>query len=173
VTSSGTYSVTAYDSNGCPSPQSPQSQITINIVDARCGHDLKKIILCHVPDGNPGNPQTICVAPSAIPAHITLHPGDCIGPCSLYYRLDDILVVENFYAYPYPNPFSSGFNLHILTAETSPIHVNVHDMLGRIVEVYTDVNEQTLIGNKLNIGIYFAEVIQGENRQMIQIVKSE
>ena len=46
-------------------------------------------------------------------------------------------------------------------------------MLGRIVETYTDVNEQTLIGTKRTAGIYFAEVLQDGNRQMLQIVKGE
>ncbi|MBK5284968.1 MAG: T9SS type A sorting domain-containing protein [Bacteroidia bacterium] len=87
--------------------------------------------------------------------------------------MDAEIMAENFYVYPYPNPFSNGFNLHILTAEYSFVTVTVHDLLGRVVETYFDVNEQTLIGNKLNAGIYFAEVIQSDNRQMIQIVKAE
>ncbi|MBK5285980.1 MAG: T9SS type A sorting domain-containing protein, partial [Bacteroidia bacterium] len=173
VTTSGTYSVTAYDANGCPSAQTPQSQITITVVDVRCGHNLQKIILCHVPDGNPGNPQTICVSPSAIPAHLTLHPGDCLGPCSLYYRMDDLIEVDNFYVFPHPNPYSNGFNLQILTSEIAFVFVNIHDMLGRIVETYSDVSEQSVLGVNLKAGIYFVEVIQGDNFKMIQIVKSE
>jgi hypothetical protein len=41
------------------------------------------------------------------------------------------------------------------------------------VESYSNVTEQTFIGTKLTPGIYFAEVIQDDNRQMIQIVKAE
>src|SRR4030095_8019863 len=66
VTTSGTYSVTAFDANGCPSEPSPESQITITVIDIRCGHGLKKILFCHVPEGNPGNPQTICIPQTAV-----------------------------------------------------------------------------------------------------------
>jgi PKD repeat protein len=173
VTLPGSYSVIAYDANWCPSPEPAVLNPPINVIDIRCGHGLKKILLCHVPEGNPGNPQTLCIGPPAVPPHLSLHRYDCLGPCSLYYRNDNIVEVNNFYVYPHPNPFSNGFNLTILSGETSAIRVNVHDMLGRIVESYNDVTEQTIIGMELNAGIYFAEVIQGSNRQMIQIVKSE
>jgi hypothetical protein len=130
-------------------------------------------MICHVPEGQPGNPQTLCIGPPAVPPHLALHRYDCLGPCSLYYRNNDMIEAENFLVLPHPNPFSSGFNLTILTASYNSVTVNIHDMLGRIVETYSDVTEQTLIGTKLNAGIYFAEVIQDENRQMIQIIKSE
>ncbi len=77
VSTAGIYSVTAYDTNGCAA----QSQITINVADARCGTDKRKINICHVPDGNPNNRQTICIAPSAVAAHLANHPGDCLGTC--------------------------------------------------------------------------------------------
>lgn len=173
VSTPGVYSVIAYDINGCPSPAPAVLSQPINVIDIRCGHGLKKIILCHVPEGSPGNPQTLCIGPPAVPPHLELHRYDCLGPCSLYYRNDNMIEAENFYVLPHPNPFNNGFNLTILTASSNSVTVNIHDMLGRIVETYSDVTEQTLIGTKLNAGIYFAEVLQDGNRQMIQIVKGE
>jgi hypothetical protein len=126
-----------------------------------------------VPEGQPGNPQTLCLGPPAIPPHLALHRYDCLGPCSLYFREDNIIDVENFFVYPKPNPFTSGFTLHILTASPNPITVNIHDVLGRIVETYRDVTEATQIGIDLNKGVYFAEVIQDDVRKMIQVAKSE
>lgn len=38
-----------------------------------------KVILCHVPPGNPGKPQTIEVAADAVAAHLA--HGDYLGPC--------------------------------------------------------------------------------------------
>jgi PKD repeat protein len=173
VTTSGPYSVIAYDANGCPSPEPGVLTPAINVIDIRCGHGLKKVLLCHVPEGNPGNPQTLCIAPPAIPPHLELHRYDCLGPCSLYYREDNVIEVDNFYVMPHPNPFNNGFSVSILTSESSPVRVNVLDMLGQVVEVYNNVTEETVMGSALSRGIYFAEVIQGENRQMIQVVKSE
>lgn len=40
-----------------------------------------KCVVCHVPPGNPGNPQTLTIGCSAVQAHLRNHPGDCLGPC--------------------------------------------------------------------------------------------
>jgi len=40
-----------------------------------------KVTLCHVPNGNSGNPQTLSVADSAVDAHLTQHSGDYLGAC--------------------------------------------------------------------------------------------
>jgi PKD repeat protein len=39
-----------------------------------------KIIICHIPPGNPDNPQTIVISESALEAHLA--HGDTIGPCN-------------------------------------------------------------------------------------------
>ena len=173
VNQPGSYSVIAFDANWCPSPQPAVLNPPINVIDIRCGHGLKKITLCHVPEGNQGNPQTLCIAPPAVPPHLSLHRYDCLGPCSLYYRDDNVIDAGNFYVLPHPNPFNSGFSISILSSENSAVTVNVHDVLGRVVETYNNVNENTVMGIHLSMGIYYAEVIQGNNRQMIQVVKSE
>ena len=41
-----------------------------------------KTTVCHVPPGNPDNPQTITVGDSAVADHLANHPGDSLGPCS-------------------------------------------------------------------------------------------
>ncbi|HLG34182.1 MAG TPA: T9SS type A sorting domain-containing protein [Bacteroidia bacterium] len=174
VTEQGNYSVIAYDINGCPSPSPGILSPPINIVDIRCGHDLRKIILCHVPEGNFDNPQTICIGEPAIEPHLRLHRWDCLGPCSLYYNRSTVIDVGNFYVIPTPNPFDNAFTLHILTTEyVNAVIVNVFDVTGRLVEHHADVNEQTEIGATLKAGVYIAEVRQGDNRQVLQIVKSK
>ena len=52
--------------------------LTIDVPVVICGNG-KKIIVCHIPPGNPDNPQTICVSPAALPAHLA--HGSCVGPC--------------------------------------------------------------------------------------------
>ena len=41
-----------------------------------------KTTICHVPPGNPDNPQTITIDDSAVQTHLTNHPGDSLGPCA-------------------------------------------------------------------------------------------
>ena len=47
-----------------------------------CGNNDNKVLLCHVPPGNTGNEQTLCISPNAVPAHLANHEGDHCGPCS-------------------------------------------------------------------------------------------
>jgi cysteine-rich repeat protein len=49
--------------------------------DFRCGRKGDKAEICHAPPGNEGNMRTLCIAPSAVPAHLANHPGDHCGPC--------------------------------------------------------------------------------------------
>jgi hypothetical protein len=174
VTSGGIYCVTAADANGCTGSSCDTVPTGVNVA---CGHNGDKVILCHVPPGNPGNPVTICIAASAIPNHLANHPGDCVGPCSLYYapRYSEILNTideKGFFAEAYPNPFTNSFQLHMIIAPDVPVTVNVHDVTGRLIENYTDVTEQTQIGSKLAKGVYTIDVIQGADHQMLHLVKS-
>ena len=79
---------------------------------------------------------------------------------------------EDFFVMTYPNPFNNGFNLYILSASNDEIKVNIYDMLGRVAETYRNVTEETQIGITLADGMYTAEVVQGDNRRMLSIIKS-
>lgn len=46
-----------------------------------CGNNGNKVVLCHVPPGNPANPQTLCISSKAVDAHFENHEGDHCGPC--------------------------------------------------------------------------------------------
>lgn len=174
VTQPGTYCVTAFDASGCPS-DSPACT-TVSTANVQCGQNGQKVILCHVPPGNPGNPQTLCIAPSAVPAHLANHPGDCLGPCSLYYpRLGSGEMEEDmdysFYIDAYPNPFQGTFSLEIINSSSEPVNIIIYDMIGRVVERYNDVNEKTLIGSHLKAGVYFVVAQQEDNITRVRIVK--
>ena len=51
----------------CPAPGPPDDQYK------------DKVLICHVPPGNPGNRHEILISPSAVPAH--LDHGDYPAPC--------------------------------------------------------------------------------------------
>ena len=56
--------------------------------DYSCGKNNKKVIVCHVPQGNPENAHSICIAPQAWEAaHESLHEHngveDHLGACTL------------------------------------------------------------------------------------------
>jgi len=47
-----------------------------------------KVVICHVPKGNPDNAHTISVAESAVKAHVKQH-GDTMGACPAYVDNDN------------------------------------------------------------------------------------
>ncbi len=172
VTTSGTYSVTGYDANGCPSDSTPDSHITITVIDIRCGHGLKKILFCHVPEGNPGNPQTICIAPSAVTAHLALHQYDCIGPCSLYYqRMSPIVDDDDSKVTLYPNPFSNTFIINIDNLNGETITLNMFDVTGRAIITEMKLTDSIELGADLSKGVYNVEILIGDKREFYKIVK--
>ena len=46
-----------------------------------CGNNDNKVLLCHVPPGNPGNAHTLCISPNAVAMHLENHEDDHCGPC--------------------------------------------------------------------------------------------
>jgi hypothetical protein len=73
-----TYCVDVTDATGC----TVSDCVTVQAIDVVC-HQNGKVELCHVPPGNPDNPQQLCIAPSAVDDHLAYHEGDAIGPCGL------------------------------------------------------------------------------------------
>lgn len=67
----------------------------IEVVNYITGKNKDKIIICHIPPGNPGNPQTIEVSLNSLPAHLA--HGDCIGECQSVSKLRILRCVEPMY----------------------------------------------------------------------------
>lgn len=169
VNAAGTYSVTVWDSAGCVSPATPESQITIEVIDIRCGHAMQKILFCHVPVGNPANPQTICIAPQAVPHHLSNHPGDCVGPCSLYYKVENAFIDEIEFEI-YPNPFSNSLIIHSLNTQEIN-RLNIYDITGRLIISDVHFNESIETGEALSPGVYHLEIISGDVITKMKVVK--
>ena len=70
-----TYSVVIIDANGCTKTVTQK----IKVIDARCGNNNNKVVVCHIPSGNNSNPQEICIAANAVQTH--LNHGCYVGPC--------------------------------------------------------------------------------------------
>jgi LPXTG-motif cell wall-anchored protein len=60
-------------------------------VVAGSGND--KVVICHIPPGNPDNAHTIVVSENAVPAHLA--HGDTLGPCPTYPPRSETLVVPS------------------------------------------------------------------------------
>ena len=72
-----------------------------------------------------------------------------------------------------PNPSSSFFTLRIESRYNTPVNLRVMDSRGRVVDAKTQIgaNSTIQIGQNYAGGIYFAELIQGGKRKVVQLVK--
>lgn len=61
------------------SEQEPLYAAVNGVVLATC--PVGKVLICHVPPGNPANEHTICIGQPAVDAHLTHHP-DRINACN-------------------------------------------------------------------------------------------
>ncbi len=83
-------------------------------------------------------------------------------------------VTENaFSVQVLPNPFSSSATLGINGSSAERLTIRVVDAGGRVVESRTNIRANTTIqlGNNYRPGIYYVEVVQGDQRRTIPLIK--
>ena len=119
-----TYTVTITDDNGCGSVT---RDITITVVDVRCGNNNNKVLVCKVPPGNPGNAINICVSPSAVASHLAT--GSYLGACAN----KQILGATDAGLSLYPNPASGQLNIEFELTTKDNVHLQIYDSYGRLV----------------------------------------
>ncbi|MBW8050491.1 MAG: T9SS type A sorting domain-containing protein [Cytophagales bacterium] len=143
--------------------------VTVNVVDVHCGNNNKKVQICHIPPGNPDNPQTLCISSNAVPAHLTNH-GDYLGLCvvdsSLFDSLNLQVQFSNVFLTAYPNPFSQKTIITFSLPEPGNVilevfYLNSLDVV-KLFEGYAEANilypvEFNTID--LSPGIYFYRLV--------------
>lgn len=185
-----TYTVTVSNGSGCTTTCS----ITICVLDIRvptngCGGNSGKVYVCHIPPGNPGNPQTISVSINAVSAHVPLHGGDHLGKCSQHcagsfkdeQELEEEVIGElitdetgnGFEMVVYPNPFTNQFNIRVESKTTENLNVRVFDIAGKLMSETQNLSstDEFASGSELAKGVYFVEVRQDDFKKVIRIVK--
>lgn len=162
VTQGGTYTAVVTDANGCTSdPNGPGTSVNLNGITANCGNNNNKVVLCHYPPGNNGNPQTLCIAPSAVPAHLANHPGDCLGPCPGQKIASPSAIVEDLHYHISPNPVTDKAEISFMVFEKGNLRIELLDLLGRniqtIYESFTEADTEhalDLDATRLTQGVY-------------------
>jgi hypothetical protein len=75
----------------------------------------------------------------------------------------------------YPNPAVTQFTVKVTSSDRQqPITVIVYDQLGKVLDVKRELRSGQVIqiGSNYTQGTYLIEVIQGNNRQRLQVVKT-
>ena len=148
---STTYTLCATDERGC----TVCDEVYVQVIDVTCGNNPKKpkIMVCHIPPGNNNNPQTICISPNAVEAHLA--HGDFLGPCDAP-DCDDgagnlsMTMVNKEFLYSdfqemelnvFPNPVLSVVNIDFSGSFEEDMDLVIYNSLGQTI--YT----QRLIGS--------------------------
>ncbi|MGC9332229.1 MAG: T9SS type A sorting domain-containing protein [Bacteroidales bacterium] len=142
---------------------------TIDVVNVKCGKNNNKILVCHTPPGNPENPQTICISPNAVPAHLA--HGDCVGKCleiqpKSMMNEDNRRDIELFSAYP--NPFKNSTVLSFILSEESHVLLQIYNCTGQ--KVATLFNNTAKAGKEYRAEFNTSDLDEG---MYIAILKSD
>lgn len=136
-----TYTVTVTDAEGCTNTD----EVTVEVVDVRCGNKLNKVELCHFPPDNPENPHVICVSPNAVPDHLLHgdHLGSCgIEPCDGLYpgtpdngsgQFKSMLVIDQEDWSIYPNPAMDNVTIDLVKFIGQEIQIRIYDAKGNVL----------------------------------------
>lgn len=174
-----TYTLTVTNSNGC----STKCTVTMCVVDAvdREGKGKDKVLICHVPPGLPSHPLTLSISASAVPAHITGHAGDHIGPCNVVCGTSgkfampagEVIEAGEMTMTLYPNPFNDYVHIKIQSDLDQTADVILYDITGRVMEQKNgqEMGADITIGQNMIPGIYVVEVRQGEVSKRVKVVK--
>ncbi len=71
----------------------------------------------------------------------------------------------------YPNPSTTEFSLSITSVTDQAFNVRVFDISGRLVSAFKTTPGTVMFGSGLKAGIYIAEIVQGNNRKTIKLIK--
>jgi VCBS repeat-containing protein len=181
ATGSGTVSFTVKvtDSKGCTASFTK----TINVIDVRCGPQLKNVIVCQPPTGKSTTPSTNCVSYNSVANMLT--SGSYLGSCQSAGRssitktgvseeLNVPFVKEEMSVGVFPNPAVHSFKITANSnRKNEKITLRIIDAQGRVVETRDNLMPGSTIqlGEHYRAGHYFVEVQQGGQRKQLKLIK--
>ncbi|MCW5898137.1 MAG: hypothetical protein KIT10_02620 [Flavobacteriales bacterium] len=122
----GWYFVNLQDAEGC----SYIDSVFVNVADVRCGANNHKVLVCHLPPGNPANMKQICIGAPAVAAHLA--HGCLLGPCAV---VTDSVQTDGLQLTIAPNPMSKVASVNFSSTTDERVSLSVIDASGRMLSV--------------------------------------
>ena len=143
------YTVTITDANGCIETD----DVTICVIDVRCGKKLDKVELCHVPPDDPGNEHTICVSINAVATHLA--EGDMLASCGTDHscppeKSNRAISFDDDYVNTigaYPNPFNQSTRIEFSSSLEGNVTMKLYEVSGKEIAVLFNA---TVKANEIN-----------------------
>lgn len=171
------YTLTVTDANGCVCTS---TQIVHAYNVSTCNANGNKILVCHVPPGNPANEHNVCIGASAVQPHVlganghgTCYLGPCgYDPCTGSKNGADQVAVElssGLEVEAYPNPFSQSTTIEFSVEKITTVKIEVYSATGvKIGELFNQEVEPgtpyqaTLEAGTLSDGVYLYNLVTGD-----------
>lgn len=171
------YTVTVTNSNGCIDTDN----IFVEVIDVRCGPQMKKVTLCHIPPGNTNNTQTLCVPFNAVANH--LDHGDILGSCPEGDNILNIDEEKNFMIIVSPNPFTNRTSLKLQLHTEYFTNIQIFNTSGALVnQVYKGLmhkgdytfswNGTNDSGSTVMAGLYILRISINGNIRHYKLIKN-
>jgi hypothetical protein len=164
------YTVTVTGEHGCSS----SDQVTVNVIDVRCGNNNQKVTVCHSGNG-------LCIDSSAVAAHLAI--GDALGPCGSGKRStgNDAASQQLILLQSHPNPFGSTTTIEYMLEAAGVVRLEVFNSAGERVRAlgggYRGAGRHTAIwdgsddnGMTVGSGRYIVRIVIGELMQQQQVI---
>jgi hypothetical protein len=159
------YSVFVTNDYGC----TDRADIFIKVIENHCPNS-NNINMCY-------NGSTICVNPAQVPSMIT--NGARLGKCGVIYESNDMITAKEesnsvgaLTISASPNPSGYEFTLKIDGTKGKPYALRIINSVGSPVFMKQSITENFVrAGGSFQKGIYFAEVISGNERKVIKLLK--
>jgi hypothetical protein len=188
------FTVTITNKNGC----SNTASISICTTDITvAGSGGTKVWVCHTTKGKNAFSSSLQVLISQVPTHLNGNCGsdgnDRLGscvqtPCAGAIKTAIVAVSsgmakevttvattteEELKVTVMPNPTTNYFTLKLESKYQTPVELRVMDANGRVVDSRSKLgsNRSVQIGQEYSSGTYFAEITQGTNRKVVQLMK--
>lgn len=174
--SEGTYTFTVQVTNeyGC----SAEAQVTVHVIDARCGSKNDKVRICRT-EGH--HSFEVCVAPEAVAA--LLQNGGKLGRChfSEFARPEEA-VAETPVITAYPNPFGHYVNLRFaLPVADRHLTLDIYDAYGvKIMRVFEGPGEAAQVfnfnlkTNELHGGVFVGRLMTSSGKHYyVKVIRRE
>ncbi|KAA9338761.1 metalloprotease [Hymenobacter busanensis] len=151
-TAAGTYTftVTATDVNSCVET----AQVTINVLDVRCGNGNRKVLVCH--KGN-----DLCVDATGAASHLA--HGDRLGSCN---ATPSVRAVSEMVLTAAPNPTADRTTLSFELPRDGHFRLEIVDMRGQVASMLAEgegrtgqVYQYELRKGLLRNGLYIARLV--------------
>jgi hypothetical protein len=188
--SAGSYLVTVTDANGCttetlvdiedPAPLSIQVQTTpITTAAAADGTASATINNGTAPysyEWSNGNTTDTVTGLALGQYTVTITDGNgCQGTATFIIDISigiNNALLGNIKAYP--NPFSGELMIVLPLQSNLETSIRIYHITGQLLDTYNLAGQTTIaVGGTLPAGIYFAEVMQGKERVVLRIVKTQ